>query len=61
MLFVMTVIIFALSTMHWVMSVVVTFLVIRAWFSELDPTAHSPPNWLPMLSAILLVNVRATF
>ena len=39
------VIMFALSTIYWV---VVTFLVIRALFSELDPAAHSPPNWLPM-------------
>ncbi|KAH9992592.1 hypothetical protein BJV77DRAFT_962219 [Russula vinacea] len=41
-------------------SVVVTFLVIRAWFSELDPATHSPPTWLPMLSAILLVNLIVT-
>jgi len=43
-LFVTMVIMFALSTIYWVMSVVVTFLVIRAWFSELDLTAHPPPN-----------------
>jgi len=57
MLFVTMVIMFALSTIYWVMSVVVTFLVIRAWFSELDPATHSPPNWLPMFNAVLLVNV----
>jgi hypothetical protein len=56
-LFVTMVITFALSTIYWVLSVVVTFLVIRAWFSELDPATHSAPTWLPMLSAILLVNV----
>ncbi|KAF8482914.1 hypothetical protein DFH94DRAFT_627208 [Russula ochroleuca] len=59
-LFVTMVITFALSTIYWVLSVVVTFLVIRAWFSELDPATHSAPTWLPMLSAILLVNLIVT-
>ncbi|KAI0263148.1 hypothetical protein BGY98DRAFT_695802 [Russula aff. rugulosa BPL654] len=56
MLFVMMVVMFVLSTVYWVVSVVMTFLVMRAWFSELDPATHSPPDWLPMFSAILLVN-----
>jgi hypothetical protein len=43
------------------MSVVVTFLVIRAWFSDLDPATHTPPNWLPMFNAVLLVNVSTSF
>jgi hypothetical protein len=47
--------------LYWVISVVVTFLVISAWFSELDPATHSPPNWLAMFSAVLLVNVSASF
>jgi len=61
MLFVGMVIMFALSTIYWVISVVDTFLVIRAWFSELDPATHSPPDWLPMFSAVLLVNVSTSF
>jgi hypothetical protein len=48
---------FTLSTIYWVFSVVETFLIIRAWFSELDPATHSPPDWLPMFSAVLLANV----
>jgi hypothetical protein len=61
MLFVTMVTMFALSTIYWVISVVVIFLVIRAWFSDLDPAAYSPPNWLPMFSAVLLVNVSTSF
>jgi len=55
-LFVMTMIMFVLSTVYWVLSVIVTFLVINAWFSKLDPATHDPPNWLPMFNAIILVN-----
>jgi Gpi18-like mannosyltransferase len=54
MLFVTMVTMFALSTIYWVISVVVIFLVIRAWFSDLDPATYSPPNWLPMFNAVLL-------
>jgi hypothetical protein len=61
MLFVMAVIMFALSTIYRDICVVVTFLVIRALFSELDPATNSPPNGLPMLSAVLLVNVSTSF
>jgi hypothetical protein len=57
MLFVMMVVMFVLSTVYWVISVVITFLLMRAWFSELDPATHSPPGWLPMFNAVLLVNV----
>jgi hypothetical protein len=61
MIFMMMVIMFMLSTVYWVVSVVFTFLTMRAWFSELDPATHSPPSWLPMFSAILLVNVSTSF
>ena len=56
------VIIFALSTIHWVtsISVVVTFLVIRALFSELNLATHSLSNWLPMFVAVLLVSVSTS-
>src|ERR1700733_11230477 len=55
MLLVTMVIMFALSTIYWVMFVVITFLV-RAWFR--DPATHSPPNWLPMFTPVLLVKKR---
>jgi hypothetical protein len=48
---------FVLSTMYWIASVIFTLLVINTWFSELHPAAYNPPDWLPMFSAILLVNV----
>jgi len=57
LLFVMTMIMFALSTVYWILSVIVTFLVINAWFSKLDPATQDAPNWLPMFNAIVLVNV----
>ncbi|KAI0276617.1 hypothetical protein BGY98DRAFT_693311 [Russula aff. rugulosa BPL654] len=60
MLFVMMVVMFVLSTVYWVISVVITFLLMRAWFSELDPATHSPPDWLPMFNAVLLVNFIIT-
>jgi hypothetical protein len=61
MLLVTMVIMFALSTIYWVISIVITFLVMRAWFSELDPATHCPPIWLPMFNAVLLVNVSTSF
>jgi hypothetical protein len=54
-------IMFALSTIYWVTSVVNAFLEIRAWFSELDPATHSPPNWPDVFTAILFVNVSTSF
>ncbi|KAF8502186.1 hypothetical protein F5888DRAFT_1176221 [Russula emetica] len=60
MLLVTMVIMFALSTIYWVISLVITFLVLRAWFSELDPATHFPPIWLPMFNAVLLVNLLIT-
>jgi hypothetical protein len=60
-LFVMMVIMFALSSIFWVTSVAFAFLEIRAWFSELDPATHSPPNWLQMFTAVLFVNVSTRF
>ncbi|KAI0305705.1 hypothetical protein B0F90DRAFT_1094489 [Multifurca ochricompacta] len=59
-LFVMTMFMFALSTLYWILSLAVTFLVFRAWFSNLDPNTHQPPNWLPMFSAIVLLNYILT-
>ncbi|KAI9508219.1 hypothetical protein F5148DRAFT_980146 [Russula earlei] len=56
LLFGMTTIMFVLSSIYWISSVVVTFMVIDAWFSELDPATHQAPDWLPMFSAVLLVN-----
>jgi len=55
-LFIMTMIMFGLSTVYWILSVIITFLVIDAWFSSLDPATHNPPNWLPMFNAIILIN-----
>jgi len=60
MLFVAMVIMFALSTIYWVMSVVATFMVITAWFSDLDSATHSPPNWLPIIGSVLLINFIIT-
>lgn len=59
-LLVAMVVMFVLSTIYWVISVVVTFLIIRAWFSKLDPATHSLPNWLPMFGAVLLINFIIT-
>src|SRR5579863_1691440 len=45
---------FALSTVYWILSVVVTFLVL----DHTRPTGtRGSPIWLPMFSTILLVNV----
>ncbi|KAH9998433.1 hypothetical protein BJV74DRAFT_904642 [Russula compacta] len=60
LLFAMKMIMFVLSTMYWILSIVITFLEIKAWFSELDPATHDPPDWLPMFSAILLINYILT-
>ena len=49
----MTTTMFALSTMFWIVSVVVTFLIIGVYTGS----RNHGPNWLPMFSAILLVNV----
>ncbi|KAI0254091.1 hypothetical protein BJV78DRAFT_1371651 [Lactifluus subvellereus] len=51
---------FALSTMYWISSVVITFWTIVAWFSRLDPSTHNPPGWLPMVNAVLLINYIIT-
>jgi hypothetical protein len=59
-LFVTTLLMFTFSTIYWISSVVVTVSVITAWFSGLDPNTHNPPNWLPMFSSILLINVSHT-
>jgi hypothetical protein len=48
---------FAVSTIYWISSVVVTFLVITDWFSNADPNKLNSPSWLTMFSAILLINV----
>jgi len=57
LLFVMTMIMFALSTVYWILSVIVTFLVINAWFSKLDPATHVAPNWSLMFNAPLSTSV----
>ena len=44
---------FVLSTVYWILSVVVTFLVLDARSTG----TRGPPIWLPMFSTILLVNV----
>jgi hypothetical protein len=49
----MATIMFTLSTLYWILSVVITFLVFRSTF---DPT-YVAPNWLTLFNAILLVNV----
>jgi len=57
----MTVAMFALSSMYWIMSVVVTFIVIDVWQSQFDPVPRNPPVWLPMFSALLLINVSVHY
>ena len=52
---------FGLSSMYWIMSVVVTFIVIDVWHSQFDPVTRNPPDWLPMFSALLLVNVSVHY
>jgi len=47
---------FTLSTMYWISSVVITFLVIRSAF---DPT-YDAPSWFTLFNAILLVNFILT-
>jgi len=59
-LFGMAITMFALSSMYWIMSVVVTFIVIDVWHSQFDPVTRNPPDWLPMFSALLLVNYIVT-
>jgi len=56
LLFAMATIMFTLSTMYWILSVVITFLVFRSAF---DPT-YDAPDWLTLFSAILLVNFILT-
>jgi cell division protein FtsW (lipid II flippase) len=50
----MTTTMFVLSTMFWIASVVITFLIINVYNGS---SRNSSNNWLPMFSAILLVNV----
>jgi hypothetical protein len=65
MLFVSMVFMFTLSTIYWVLSVVVTFLVIKARVSTVTgdpnpgPATRPESSWLTMFNAILLVNVSA--
>jgi uncharacterized RDD family membrane protein YckC len=51
----MTMAMFGLSTVYWILSVIVTFLVLDsdAWFTGI----RGPQIWLPMFSTILLINV----
>jgi len=51
----MTTMMFALSTMYWILSVVITFLVIDTYIGT-----RIAPDWLPMFSAILLINYIIT-
>jgi hypothetical protein len=59
------VIMFTLSTIYWVLSIIVTFLVIKARVStvtgdpNLGPATRPESSWLTMFNAILLVNVSA--
>jgi hypothetical protein len=57
----MTITMFALSSVYWVMSVVITFIVIDVWHSQFGPVPSNPPDWLPMFNALLLVNVSVHY
>ena len=57
----MTITMFALSSVYWIMSVVVTFIVIDVWHSQFGSVPSNPPDWLPMFNALLLVNVSVHY
>jgi hypothetical protein len=56
---------FALSSMYWIMSIIDTFIGIDLWLSQFyhDPLNLNPKllDWLPMTSALLLVNVSVHY
>jgi hypothetical protein len=58
-------IMFTLSTIYWVLSVVITFLVIKGRVTTVTgdpnpgPATRPGSSWLTMFNAILLVNVSA--
>lgn len=54
----MSIFMFLLSTVYWIVSVSTLIQLIQVWFLASDPDAHSAPNYLPILNALALVNVR---
>lgn|SRR6266850_1807837 len=48
---------FVLSTVYWILSVTVTFLVLDLVSDARSTGVRGPQIWLPMFSTILLVNV----
>ncbi|KAJ4478419.1 hypothetical protein J3R30DRAFT_3404464 [Lentinula aciculospora] len=59
-LFGMTILMFLLSTMYWIASISTLIQLIQAWFIASDPDAQSTPDYLPLFSALVLVNYALT-
>ncbi|KAJ3926606.1 MAG: hypothetical protein NXY57DRAFT_905376, partial [Lentinula lateritia] len=59
-LFGMSIFMFLLSTVYWIVSVSTLIQLIQVWFLASDPDAHSAPNYLPILNALALVNYIIT-
>ncbi|THU91697.1 hypothetical protein K435DRAFT_863143 [Dendrothele bispora CBS 962.96] len=59
-LFGMSLFMFLLSTIYWVLSFVTLIRLIQIWFFNLDSIVQSQPTFLPMWSAIVLLNYVLT-
>ena len=57
----MIIIMFTLSFMHWVMSIVITFITIDWWQSLFGPVPRTLPVWLPIINALQLFNVSGHY
>ncbi|KAI0260145.1 hypothetical protein BC834DRAFT_901993 [Gloeopeniophorella convolvens] len=56
----MTVAMFALSTLYFALSVVSLVQLISDWLIPINPTILNPPDYLPLFSALVLINYVLT-
>jgi hypothetical protein len=53
----MTITVFVLSSVYWVISVFDTFIVIDMWRTKFDHIPRKSPNWLGITVVLPIVNV----
>ena len=57
----MTIAMFVLSSVYWVVSVYDTFISINLWRSQFDHVRRKPLDWLQITDALPLVNVSVHY
>ena len=57
----MTISMFVLSSVYWVVSVFNTFIIIDMWRTQFDPNPRQAPNWLEITVVLPIVNVSVHY